>query len=74
MLAATKVKMSGSDKKKRLTGTLVVVQINGKEMYKKVCSTCKVVFLDLLLLFFTALAVFTISLALHDFIFCFSKL
>ena len=31
-------------------------------------------YLDLLLLFFTVLVVFTVSLALHDFIFCLSKL
>ena len=53
MLAATKVKMSGSEKKvnrttynisaiKRVTGKfwefhVVVVQNSGKEMYKKVC-------------------------------------
>ena len=57
MLAATKVKMSGSEKKsdqttynfysiKRVTRKfhVVVVQNNAKETYKKVCCTCKVVF------------------------------
>ena len=59
MLAATEVKMSGGEKKKKepehiqhfLHKTcnwkfhVVVVQNNGKEMYKKVCCTCKIVFL-----------------------------
>ena len=61
MLAATKVKMSGSKKKKKKKKKMskntydissikrisrkfqvVVVQNNGKEMYKKVCCTCKI--------------------------------
>ena len=71
MLAATKMKMSGSTEKKKKKKTytqkntydvfstrkrvtrnflefsvhIVVVQNNGKEMYKKVCCTCKVAFL-----------------------------
>ena len=61
MLAATKVKMSGSEKKSELDHIqtynispikcvtrkfyVVVVQNNSKEMYKKVCCMCKVVFL-----------------------------
>ena len=68
MLAATKVKMSGREKKRRGTqGTkllvsahdisyihvrcvtrnfhVIVVRNNVKEMYKKVCCTCLVVFL-----------------------------
>ena len=61
MLAATKVKMSGSEKNEQghirhfLYKTCnydlrsfwqlrCVVQNNGKEMYKKGCYTCKVVF------------------------------
>ena len=46
MLVATKVKISGSEKKWTTTRTtfVVVVQNNGKIMYKKVCCTCKVVF------------------------------
>ena len=61
MLAATKVKMSGSEKtewtehkhflhktrkqeaKHEKKFHVLVVQNNGKEMYKKVCCTCKVV-------------------------------
>ena len=59
-LAATKVKMSGSEKRmnmntynifsiKRVTGKflaefhVVAVKKPGKEMYKKVCCTCKVI-------------------------------
>ena len=58
MLAATRVKMSDSKKKvnknthdissiKRVTRNfwkfhVIVVQTNGKEMYKEVCCTCKV--------------------------------
>ena len=47
MLAATKVKISGSEKKWTTTRTtfVVVVQNNGKIMYKKLCCTCKVVVL-----------------------------
>ena len=41
----------------------LVVKNNGKEIYKIVFCTCKV-FLDLLLLFFTVLVVFTVSFAL----------
>ena len=78
------VKMTGSEKKseqehvynissiKRVTRKfrVVVVQNNGKEMYKKECATrAKLLFLffqfDLLLLFFTVLVVFTVSLPLH---------
>ena len=63
MLAATKVKMSGSEKGEQdhiqrflhktcnseVSGSfwkfhVVVVQNNGKEMHKKVCCRCKVVF------------------------------
>ena len=61
MLAATKVKMSGSKKSeqdvrhfpiKRVLGRfwkfhVVVEQNSGKEMYKKVCCTCKVAFLQI---------------------------
>ena len=46
MLAATKVKMSGSEKEKRgnkNTFHVVVVRNKSKVMYKKVC-TCKVDF------------------------------
>ena len=53
---AYKVKMSGSEKKKNRSKFnifpkfhVVVVQKNGKEMYKKVCCTCKVVFFFLLI-------------------------
>ena len=57
MLAATKVKMSGSEKNRVSRNTnissvkrvsrnhVLLVQNNGKEMYKKVCYTCRVVFL-----------------------------
>ena len=61
MLAATRVKMSDSEKGvnmntsdipsiKRVTRSfwkfqVTVVQNNGKEMYKKVCCMCKVAFL-----------------------------
>ena len=51
MLVAYKVKMSGSEKKSArntinifLKFHVVVVQNNGKEMYKLVCCMCKVVF------------------------------
>ena len=56
MLAATKVKMSGSEKTKWIRNTnissikrvtrkfhVLVLRNNGKEMYKQVCCTCKVV-------------------------------
>ena len=61
MLAATKVKMSSSEKKKgeqvhgiqhflykTILGSIwkfhvVVVENKGKEMYKKLCCTCRVV-------------------------------
>ena len=59
MLAATRVKMGGSEKKivnknkydissiKRVTRKfhVVVVQNNGNEMYKKICCACKVALL-----------------------------
>ena len=74
MLAATKMKMSGSTEKKKKKKTytqkntydvfstrkrvtrnflefsvhIVVVQNNGKEMYKKVCCACKVAFLSII--------------------------
>ena len=60
MLAATRVKMSDSEKKvnkntydissiKRVTRKflevhVIVVQNNGKEMYKQVCCMCKIAF------------------------------
>ena len=83
--AASKLKMSGSEKiANRNTSNqtffsikcvteyrVVVVQNNGKEMYKKVYCMYKVVFL--LLIRLLILAVFR-RLALLDFIFCFSKL
>ena len=48
-------------------------QNNGKEMYKKVCFTCKVAFL-LIRLFFAVLQCCLRRLALHDFIFCLNEL
>ena len=59
MLAATKVKMSGSEKQSEqehkhflhkacnleVKGGFTSCKTDGKEMYKKVCCTCKVVFL-----------------------------
>ena len=87
MLAVTKVKMSSSETKVNMNRYnisstksvsrkfwkfyVVVMQNNGKEMYKQVCCTCKVVFL--LIFLFTVLVVFTVSLTSHDFIFCLSK-
>ena len=68
-----KEKMSGSEKKvnenaydvsslKKIVWTfrVVVVQNNGKEMTKKVCCTCKVVFLLIrpIVVFFTVLVAF----------------
>ena len=54
---------------------VVVVQDNGKEIYKKVCSSCKVVFLLIIrLLIFFACSRCRHRLALLDFIFCLSKL
>ena len=57
MLAATKVKISGSEEKKKQIGTHTTYQNNGKEMYKKVCFTCKVVFFLIRLIVFFALLV-----------------
>ena len=53
---------------------VVVVQNNGKEMYKKVCCTCKVFFL--LIRPTDVLGCFCCRrrLELQDFIFCLSKL
>ena len=79
--AASKLKMSGSEKiANRNTSNktffsikcvteyrVVVVQNNGKEMYKK-CTACANLLIRLLIL-----AVFR-RLALLDFIFCFIKL
>ena len=79
--AASKLKMSGSEKiANRNTSNktffsikcvteyrVVVVQNNGKEMYKK-CTACTKLLIRLLIL-----AVFR-RLALLDFIFCFIKL
>ena len=54
---------------------VVVVQNNGKEMYKKMCYTCKVAFLLIRpIVFFTVLRRCLRRLALHDFILCLNKL
>ena len=53
------------------------MQNNGKEMYKKMCCTCKVVFLfqlDLLLFFRRARCLRRLALAQYDVIFYLSKL
>ena len=52
----------------------VVVQNNGKEMYKKVCCTCKVAFLLIRPIVVFSPFSLPLPLALHDFIFCLSKL
>ena len=52
---------------------VVVVQNNGKEMFKKVCCTRKVVILLIgPIVFFSRFRCRRLS-ALHDFIFCLSK-
>ena len=71
MLAATKVKMCGNQKK---------VSGNTQHFLHKACSRGKQRQRDVpkgaarAKLFFTVLFVFTDSLVLHDFIFCLSKL
>ena len=76
MLAASKVKMSGSEKKKkkeqeRVTRKIHVATTTAKKFPKKGCYTCKVVGLFLLIRptdFFAVLRRLR-RLALHDFIF-----
>ena len=51
---------------------VVVLQNNGKEMYKKLCCTCKVAFVLIRPIFHRSWCLR--RLALHDFIFCLSKL
>ena len=74
MLAATKVKMCGNNKKKKQ------VSGNTQHFLHKTCSRGKQWQRDVrkgaarAKLFFTVVVVFTDSLVLHDFIFCLSKL
>ena len=52
-------------------------QCNGKEMYKKVCCTCKIDILQIrsiAVFFFFAVLVAFCRLTLHDFMLCLSKL
>ena len=53
---------------------IIVVQSNSEEMFQKVCSTCKVVFLLIRPIVFFFCFRHCYRLALHDFIFCLSKL
>ena len=82
MLAATKVKMSGRvsgiSSIKRVTGTFLEVSRcsrakQSKEMYKKCAARAKLLFCQLDLLFFHR-SLFLRRLALHDYMFCWSKL
>ena len=81
MLAATKVKTSGSEKEantytydissvKLVTYRKFHVQNNDNEMYKKVCCRCQVFFC----FFWLIRPRRRRRLALHDFILCLSKL
>ena len=82
MLAATKVKTSGSEKEAnrstydnssvKLVTWKFHVQNNGNEMYKKVCCRCQVFFVFFWLI--RPRRRRRRRLALHDFIFCLSKL
>ena len=79
--------MSGNEKKKASRNTydiasikrvsrtfhVAVVQNNSKEMYKKVCCTGKVFFLLIRSIDFFCRSCRRRRLALHDFIFCLSK-
>ena len=92
MLAATKVKMSGSEKKvnrttynissiKRVTRKFLEVsrcsraKQRQRNVQKKCAARAKLFFclLDLFLSFFAVFVAVAAWLALHDFIFCFSK-
>ena len=68
-------KMNSSEKK--FTGPhFVVVQNNGKEMYKKCASRASLFCLLIrpIVFFFAVFVAVAAWLALHDFTFCFSKL
>ena len=72
-----KVKMNGKSEREHVRRKfhVVVVQNNGKEMYKRLCSTCKVAILLIRpIVFFTVLRRCLRRLALDDFIFCLNKL
>ena len=49
---------------------VVVVQNNGKEMYKKMCCTCKVAFLLIRPIVVVPFSFPLPQLALHEYIFC----
>ena len=50
---------------------MLVVQNNGKEMYKKVCCRCKFIFLLITSIDFVAVF---IAVVLHDFLFLFTSI